>query len=168
MNLARMIQKRRTQQFANANPAKTANERAPEVASLAKLATLALANPPGSKTSNPAENTVRNEKARTNTWWRIHYPDGESVEVVYSPHATHAQILEWEPGAIKVEPFEPVRQKPEQPISGDEEAQIREWLKEIGETDESIVFDVIEQCNTDARARSSYLMLAQEVVGEGY
>jgi hypothetical protein len=168
MTLAEMIQKRKIQHSANANLANTANEREHEVASLAKLATLALANPPEPKTSNPGENTARNEKARTNIWWRIHYPGRQAVEVVYSPHATLAQIIEWEPEAIKVESFEPGREKPEKPMSADEEARIRQWLRHIGETDESVIRDVIEQCNTDAKARSSYLMLAQEVISKGY
>lgn len=168
MNLAQMIQKRRMRQSANANSAKVANDGGLFRAPFAKFATFAFANPPEPKTANPTEHTTGNEKAGMNTWWRIYYADREPVEVVYGSPVTHAQILEWEPEAIKVESFEPIRQKPEKPMSADEEVQIRQWLRHIGETDERIIRDVMEQCNTDAKARSSYLMLAQEVISEGY
>lgn len=163
MNLAQMIQKRRMWQSANANSAKVANDRGLFPAPFAKFASFAFANPPEPKTSNPAENTARNEKARTSTWWRIHYPGRQAVEVVYSPHATLAQIIEWEPEAIKVESFEPGREKPEKLMSADEEAQIRQWLKHIGETDEDTIRDVIDQCNADAAARRSYLEMADKL-----
>jgi hypothetical protein len=166
MNLAQMIQKRRMRQSANANSAKAANDRGLFRAPFAKIATFAFANPPEPKTSNPVQDAVADDKTAINRWWRIHYPNREPVEVVYGSPVTHAQILEWEPEAIKVESFEPIREKPEKPMSADEEAQIRQWLKHIGETDEDIIRDVIEQCNTDAKARCSYLGLAQEVIGE--
>lgn len=93
-------------------------------------------------------------------WWRIHYHDRKPVEVVYSPLATQAQILEWEPEAVKVEPFEPVRQKPDEPLTVEQEVLVGAWLGHIGETDEDMIRDVFDQCNTDAAARRSYLEAA--------
>src|SRR5687768_484892 len=120
MNLARMIQKRRMRHPANANSAKSENDPGLFHAPFAKFATFAFANPPELKTSNPDQDPLADDKTETNTWWRIHYPNREPVEVVYGSPVTHAQILEWETEAIKVESFEPVRQKPEQQMSVDE------------------------------------------------
>ena len=85
------------------------------------------------------------------------------MEVVYSPLATQAQILEWEPEAVKVEPFEPVRQKPDEPLTVEQEVLIRAWLRHIGETDEDMIRDAVDQCNTDAAARRSYLEAADKL-----
>lgn len=122
--------------------------------------------------SNDGGNDGRDTSQRasiTSRWWRIHYRDREPVEVVYSPLATHAQILEWEPEAVKVEPFEPIRQKPDEPLTVEQEVMIRAWLRHIGETDEDTVRDVIDQCNTDAAAKRSYLEAADKRrTKEGY
>lgn len=107
--------------------------------------------------------------AVTSRWWRIHYRDREPVEVVYSPLATQAQILEWEPEAVKVEPFEPVRQKPDEPLTVEQEVLVGGWLRHIGETDEDMIRDAVDQCNTDAAARRSYLEAADKLrTMEGY
>src|SRR5690348_15936849 len=99
------------------------------------------ATPATSKNSDGGNEGRKNNQIASSgapRWWRIHYHDRESVEVVYSPLATHAQILEWEPDAVKVEPFEPVREKPDEPLKLEQEAVIRAWLRRIGETDEDM------------------------------
>jgi hypothetical protein len=96
----------------------------------------------------------------TSRWWRIYYRDRETVEVVYSPLATYAQILEWEPEAVKIEPFEPSRQKPDKPLTVEQEVLVRAWLRDIRETDEDMIRDALDQCNTDATARRFYLEAA--------
>jgi hypothetical protein len=46
---------------------------------------------------------------------------------------------------------------------------IRAWLKHIGETDEDMIRDALDQCNTDAAARRSYLEEADKLrTTEGY
>ena len=44
------------------------------------------------------------DTATASRWWRIHHPD-RVVEVSFNPEATHAEILEWHPGAVAAEPF---------------------------------------------------------------
>ncbi|WP_143121469.1 hypothetical protein [Nitrosospira multiformis] len=112
--------------------------------------------------ANDGRDTSQRE-AVTSRWWRIHYQDRKPMEVVYSPLATQAQILEWEPEAIKVEPFEPVRQKPDEPLTVEQEVLVRAWLRHIGETDEDMIRDALDQCNTDAAARRSYLEAADKL-----
>jgi hypothetical protein len=106
---------------------------------------------PATSKNNDGGNDGRNTSQRASSmpfrWWRIHYHDREPVEVVYSPLATQAQILEWEPDAVKVEPFEPIRQKPDEPLPAEHEAQIRAWLNRIGEIDEDTIRDAIDQCH---------------------
>lgn len=55
MSLAKLIRKRETGKPANANPAKAANDRQAKEGKLARLATLALANPTEAKTAKPAQ-----------------------------------------------------------------------------------------------------------------
>jgi hypothetical protein len=166
MTLAAMIRKRRKSESAKANPANSANEGTRATQPLATLATLALAIPPEQKTSNPADPRIAEEDALVYRWWRIHYQDGEPMEFLYSPPATRAEILEWNPGAVKAEPFEPATRKPTKPLSAYQRIRIRAWLRHIEETDERNINNVIDQCNTDADARSRYLAMAQEALFE--
>lgn len=82
MTLAALIRKRGTVNLANANPAKAANDGGVKEPTLARLATLALANPTEAKTANP-----------------------HPVEVTCCPQATHAEILERYPDAPAAEPI---------------------------------------------------------------
>lgn len=166
MTLADMIRKRRALQHANANAnyANYATEGAPGTKPLATLAALALANLPVPETASPTEQLVDEEKRFVYRWWRIHYADRHGVEAVYAPPATHEEVLKWNPNSIKVEPFKPIRRKPTEPLSALQEAKIKGWLTHIGEIGESNIKEVIEQCNTDADARTSYLEAAEKVV----
>ncbi len=72
------------------------------------------------------------------------------------------------PHSIAAEPFEPIPRKPDGPLPPDDEVLVRAWARHIGETEEGIS-EVIDQCNTDADARGSYLEAAEKVVmGKGY
>ena len=58
MKLAELIRKNESEGVANANPANLANDEAKKGGELAKLATLALANPINQKTQLPARQWV--------------------------------------------------------------------------------------------------------------
>jgi len=47
--------------------------------------------------------------AQRSTWWRLHFPDREPVEVACVPPSTHDEILERYPDAVAAEPFVPER-----------------------------------------------------------
>ena len=64
--------------------------------------------------------------------------------------------------AISAEPFEPIRRQPDEPLSEDEEIEIREWLTYIGESDEAMIRVALEQCRTDADAREAFLRMTRE------
>ncbi|SEN73824.1 hypothetical protein SAMN05216404_106238 [Nitrosospira multiformis] len=98
-------------------------------------------------------------------WWRFYYPDGTIKEVSFYPAATRSQALRGEAGAIAAIPFEAVRQTPAAPLGKKDEALLRRWLSQIGETNETSIH-VLEQCNTDESMRNYYLMRASEGLAE--
>lgn len=94
-------------------------------------------------------------------WWRFYYPDGTIKEVSFYPAATRSHALRGEAGAIAAISFEPVRQTPGAPLGKKDEALLRRWLSQIGETSETTI-NVLEQCNADESMRNYYLMRASQ------
>ncbi len=162
MTLAALIRKRETVKPANANLAKVANDERARGEPLAGLATLALANTANEKTASMPGKVLADDTATASCWWRIHYPGREPVEVACCPPATHAEMLAWRPDAIVVEPFEPTPRQPDAPLTANDEAAIRAWLAHIEETNESIIANVLNQCQQDADARDYYLRRVRE------
>lgn len=152
MTLADLIRKREPATLANANPAKAANDGRAAREPLARLATLALANPTEEKPAKP-EKVVDGDTATASRWWLIHYPDRDPVEVACCPEVIHADILEWHPDAVAAEPFTPTIRQPSAPLTASEETAIRAWLALIEETDPATIAEVIGQCQRDADAR---------------
>lgn len=103
------------------------------------------------------------DTAITSYRWLIHYPNRESVEVACTPPTTHVQMLEWYPGAVAAEPFTPTIRQPPAPLADREEFAIRTWLALIGESDLSVVAEVIECCHRDADARDYFIGLARNM-----
>jgi hypothetical protein len=97
------------------------------------------------------------DAATTSRWWLLHYPVRDPVEVACCPEATHAEVLEWHPDAIAAEPFVPTVRQTSTPMTPDEELTIRAWLALIGETDPTMVVDLLNQCRTDADARDYFI-----------
>ena len=77
--------------------------------------------------------------------------DGGSVAF-----ATHENVAANDSSAVAVEPAQDVRQ-PLTPMAAEDEAAIRSWLKSIGENSQSILKEVIKQCQKDAGARGYFL-----------
>ena len=104
MTMLSRLREKRTGNLATAIPAISAIQPKGEGVTVARIATVAVANPTEEKTSLPAK--VRpGDTATASRWWRIHYPD-RVVEVSFNPEATHAEvILEWYPDAVAAEPF---------------------------------------------------------------
>jgi hypothetical protein len=44
------------------------------------------------------------DTASASRWWLIHYPDRDPLELAFYPEATYAEILEWHPDALRIEP----------------------------------------------------------------
>lgn len=93
MKLAALIRKSEQRKVATAIPAIPATQPNGEAATVARIATVAVANPTEAQT------------ATVSRWWLIHYPDGAPVEVWTSPPATYAQIMASRPDAVAAEPF---------------------------------------------------------------
>lgn len=94
--------------------------------------------------------------ATASSWWLIHYPDRDPLEVACCPEATHADILERHPDAVAAEPFTPAIRQPSAPMTAEEETAIRAWLALIEETDPATIAEVVTQCQRDADARGYF------------
>jgi hypothetical protein len=147
--------KRVPDNFATATPATVATPKPEKGQPVADVATVAVAIP---TKANPAIQIIdgADDTASVSPWWRFHYINCDPKEVMYSPPVNHAEALSGEPDAISAEPFVPALEKPDEPLSMEEEAEIRGWLASIGETDEGMIAAVLEQCNTDAEARRAF------------
>ena len=155
MTLSALIRKRDTGSLATAIPAISATQPKGEAATVARIATVAVANPTSGKTAPPAK-VGAGDTATASRWWLIHYPDRDPVEVTCCPDATHAEILERHPDAVAAEPFTPSIRQPSAPLTASEETAIRAWLALIEETDPATIAEVIGQCQRDADARDYF------------
>lgn len=155
MTLSALIRKRDTGNLATAIPAISATQPKGEAATVARIATVAVANSKEEKTVTPA-NVGARDTATASRWWLIHYPDRDPLEVTCCPEATHADILERYPDAMAAEPFTQTIRQASAPLTAEEETAIRAWLALIEETDPATIAEVIGQCQRDADARGYY------------
>lgn len=168
MNLAKLI-RRKNEPVAvvTAIPAIPATHGQEWAGTVARIATVAVANPTeaqndngnSSKNSNFSSNKPYEQKIRSRSWL-LHFADRNPLTVAFSPAATHAEVLDMYPSALAAEPIEPGRQLPDTLLAGDQEAAVLAWLSEIGETDQAIVAEVLRQCRQDEEARQYFLGLA--------
>ncbi len=155
MTLSNLIRKRDTVSIATAIPAISATQPKGEAATVARIATVAVANPKEEKTAPPAK-VGAGDTATASRWWLIHYPNRDPLEVACCPDATHADILERHPDAVAAEPFTPTIRQPSAPLTAEEETAIRAWLALVEETDPATIAEVIDQCQRDADARDYF------------
>ena len=161
MTLSSLIRKRDTGSIATAIPAISATQPKEEAATVARIATVAVANPKQGQTAFPA-NAGAGDTATASRWWLIHFRDLDPVEMIVSPPATHAEILERHPDALAAEPLTPTIRQPSAPMTANEETAIRGWLALIEETDPATIAEVIAQCHRNADARDYYLLRATQ------
>lgn len=155
MTLANLIRKRAPGNLATAIPAISATEPKGGAATIARIATVAVANPKEEKTALRAK-VVAGGTTTASRWWLIHYPDRDPLKVACCPEVTHAEILERYPGAVAAEPFTPTIRQASAPLTVSEETAIRAWLSLIEETDPATIAEVIGQCQRDADARDYF------------
>lgn len=160
MTLSSLIRKRDTRGTATAIPAISATQPKGEAATVAKIATVAVANPKEEKTEPPAK-VGAGETATASRWWLIHYLDRDPQAVGSCPEATHAEMLERHPDAVAAEPFTPTIRHPSAPLAASEETAIRAWLALIEETDPATIAEVIRHCQRDADARDYFTERAE-------
>jgi hypothetical protein len=150
--------------IATAIPAISAIQPKGEAATVARIATVAVANPKEEKTAPPAK-VGAGDTATASRWWLIHYLDRDPVQVACCPAAIHAEIMEWHPGAVAAEPRNPITRQSHAQMSASAEAAIRTWLVLIGETDPAAIADVMRQCQQDLEARRYFTERATEDPG---
>jgi hypothetical protein len=155
MSLLSNLREKRKEKVATAIPAIFATDGRGSGAIVARIATVAVANPKEEKTAPPAK-VGAGDTATAYRWWLIHYPDRDSMEMACCPEATHAEILERHPDAVAAEPFTPTIRQPSIPLTASEEMAIRAWLALIEESDPATIAEVIGQCQRDADARDYF------------
>lgn len=106
MSLLSRLREKQTGSLATAIPAISATQPKGETATVARIATVAVANPKGDKTA-PTAIVGAGDTATASRWWLIHFPDRDPLEVACYPDATHTDILERHPDAIAAEPIPP-------------------------------------------------------------
>lgn len=156
MTILALIRKRDTGNLATAIPAISATQAKVNAATVARIATVAVASPKQKQTA-PFVNPDAGSIATGSRWWLIHYPDRDPAEVACCPDVTLDEILKRHPEAVAAEPFTPTIQAPSAPLSAKEDAAIRAWLAQIEETDPATIAEVIGQCQQDADARRYFL-----------
>lgn len=90
-------------------------------------------------------------------WWRIHFAEGDAVELACYPDASRTEILKQYPEATQVEPCSPTMKPPSAPMTSDEEASIRAWLNRIKEDDPLVIEEVISHCVNNLSDRTFFL-----------
>ena len=155
MTFTALIRKRDSVNLATAIPATSATQPMRPAGTVARIATVAVANPKEEQTAPPAK-VGTGGTSTASRWWLIHYSDRDPLQVACCPEATHAEILEQYPDAVTAEPFTPTIRKPDAPLTAEEETAIRAWLALIEETDPVDIADVIGQCQRDADARDYF------------
>lgn len=106
----------------------------------------------------PADGTLKKCDASDSACsWLLHFADREPLTVTFWPPASHAEVLDTYSGALAAEPIEPSRYQPDAPLPQDQEGAIVTWLRQIGETDEAMVSDVLAQCRHNTEALAYYL-----------
>ena len=156
MTLSALIRKRDTGSLATAIPAISATQPKRVATTVARIATVAVANPKEEKTEPPGK-VSPGDTATASRWWLIHFAERDPVEVACCPEATHAEILERHPDAVAAEPFTPTIRQPLAPLTAEEETAIRAWLALIEETDPATIKQVVEQCQRDMEARQYFI-----------
>jgi hypothetical protein len=159
MTLAALIRKRATGKPATAIPAISATQGRIAGSTVARIATVAVANPTESKSAKPCGAQGTGGAFR---WWLIHYCDREPLVVSCCPEATNAEILERHPDAAAAQPFEPARREPNALMTADEEEAIRAWLAMIDESDPETIANLLTECQLDSEAREYFLQRSRE------
>jgi hypothetical protein len=151
VTLSNLIRKRDTGNLATAIPAISATQPKGEAGTVARIATVAVANPKEGQTALPAK--VSPGDTATASRWFLHFADREPIMVSFSPAVTHDEAMACYPDAVAGEPGDLHTVRKSAPLAAEEEAAIRAWLAAIGEDDQATIAAVIEECRTDTEAR---------------
>lgn len=112
MSLAELIRGKRFVGLATAIPAIPATHHQELAGTVARIATVAVANPTEAKNDdgNSSKNSNNSsskpcEQKPVHYRWRLRFADREPLEVCFSPEASHADVLDAFPEAVAAEPW---------------------------------------------------------------
>lgn len=89
--------------------------------------------------------------------WLIHFLGRNPLTVAFSPAVIHAEVLGSYPDARAAEPAAEIRRQRDTLLTSKQETAVGAWLVQIGESDETIIDDVLTLCRQDGDARAYYL-----------
>ena len=116
MSLANLIRKRETGGIATAIPAISATQHKEEAVTVARIATVAVANPQQWQTAPRSPVGAGDTPLITSHGWMIHFADREPVECYFSPTVNYIELMKSRLDAIGAEPLPdlPEIQEPEE------------------------------------------------------
>ena len=168
MSLLSKLRERQACHVATAIPAISATQPNGEAATVARIATIAVANPKQGQTAAlltlrpqdlpEPENDTRHYR------WRIHYADREPEIMTFTPEETLAGVFAWRPDAVAAEPvikdyavMELVR-----PMTPTERATIKAGLDHDGVGPEE-QDEIMAICQTCMGSRNDFIRQAVEI-----
>ena len=151
MILSALIRKRDARNLATAISAISATQPEGEAATVARIATVAVANLKVEKVALPA-----NDPTSRYWMWLIHFADAEPRTCTFSPEVSHGEVLAQFPDAVTAEPVVNSTSDALPALTAQEEAAIRAWLARIEETDPATIAEVIGHCQRDADVRDYF------------
>ena len=154
MTLSALIRKRDTGNHATAIPAISATQPKGEAATVARIATIAVANPKKEKAA-PSANVGADDTTSAFWRWLIHFTDRNPLTVGFSPALNQREVLALYPAAVAVEPLRDSIGDGS-PARSDGAADPG-WLAAIGETDPVTIGEVIDRCRSDVEARAYFI-----------
>jgi hypothetical protein len=84
-------------------------------------------------------------------WLLIHYPEGDPLQVAFYPEATYAEILNWHPDALRIEPLRRDQSGDSDPRT---DAVSLKWAELVGEDDPVAIRAFVRAVRFDPDARN--------------
>jgi len=129
MTLSALIRKRNTGNLATAIPAISATQPKGGAATVARIATVAVAIPKEEKTAPPANDGDKHvDKLLDSFVWLIHFADRDTLKVTFSPAVTQAEALAGYPDALAAEP---IATAPKRTATTDEATELKRLIEAV-------------------------------------
>jgi len=156
MSLLSSLREKQAAKLATVTPATSATQRGVAARTVARVATVTVAESLQSNTVPPAR-AGSADRNTTSCWWCINFDDRPSIELVCAPAMTAEEVRRSYPEAVDVVPSTHRPETPSAPLSESERQSVLAWLRSIGERDQRLIDATLEQCNSSAEARDYFL-----------
>jgi len=157
MSLTSLIRKKASATTATAIPAIFATQSGEISGTVARIATVAVANAADENTANLSQLLVDAPPAPPSQDWLIRFAEQNPLAVAVCPAVDHAVGLALYPDSLTAEPFEQISRKPGAAMSDHDTATVMAFLAQIGESDPAITADVLIRCAEDAETQAYFV-----------